>query len=257
MIIHSDILDQFDKLYSKSTIDHIELDIDTASFGLKPRVYDTYNPTYSSVRRIFSDNVIEEAFELSEVQHDDLFRTLAKICSDIKSTVTLIIKPKLVLMIETPRGEGIRRIELEMGSVTPQDFLEKGVYAFTNSIGPTTHLYYQLINVANTPAVKETAKPKVEKTKKEESTISTIANDTASYIETLKSSDVKIPVLKNPDFISPGMDIAPPPSPSDYINAKLAEQQLKEFKENFMKEEEERLKQEENKLDIDFDESQE
>lgn len=249
------LLTQFEDSCIESDIHHIELDMSIASFG-----YDKHKSISSGeiscCKRIYSENITESTFSISKDECDDLFQTLSEICADIKSTVTFIIKPKLVLMIETPIDDYTRRIEIEMSSVSLQDFVNDGIYAFMLSDGPVTHLYYQHIKNGTTISqniteeskeeVKVDTKKNKKNKKKDVSAVSTILNATANYIESFKNSNQEIPVLSDANFTATGMDITPPPSPTDYVNAKLADQQLKEFKDNFLKEEE-RIKNEESK----------
>ena len=265
----SDIQKHMEEMYTKDTT-HLEV-----SVGLVSDVDKHYSVSIAAIDVNGNRSIYD--LDVSETDMDRFKDSIVRFYNNVHTTVNLVLKPKMLVMLENDSNNVVSRYEFEKVGLNLGQFNDFGIKSiFEAEYGEFLKIFYRTTNVQtddsdqtveDVPTVQdepETSIPKhtvvvapkanpqdiingLKKNTKPKTNISKFMNETMDYIKSVTPDTV--PINENPlDDFTP-----PPPNVSEAEQNQRDAQLKEEWKQKFM---EEQQKIESSIDNIEFEEEQ-
>lgn len=270
IIYSSDIQKQMIEMYTKDTT-HLEV-----SVGLVSDVDKHYSVSIAAIDVKGNRSIYD--LDVSETDMDRFKESIVRFYNNVHTTVNLVLKPKMLVMLENDSNNVVSRYEFEKVGLTLGQFNDFGIKSiFEAEYGEFLKIFYRTTNTVQTDdsdktveddtapqEEPETSIPKhtvvvapkanpqdiingLKKNTKPKTNISKFMNETMDYIKSVTPDTV--PINENPlDDFTP-----PPPNVSEAEQNQRDAQLKEEWKQKFM---EEQQKIESSIDNIEFEEDQ-
>ena len=272
-IYFSDIQKHMEEMYTKDTT-HLEVSVGLACDGDKH-----YSVSITSID-VKGNRSIYDLY-VSETDMNFFKESIVRFYNNVHTTVNLVLKPKMLVMLENDSNNVVTRYEFEKVGLTLGQFNNLGISSiFEADTGEFLKIFYRTTNTVH--AVDDSDKPTVEevhtsqdntetsaprhtvvvapkanpqdiinglknKNTKPKTNISKFMNETMDYIKSVTPDTV--PINENPlDDFTP-----PPPNVSEAEQSQRDAQLKEEWKQKFL---EEQQKIEASIGEIEFEEDQ-
>lgn len=271
-IYFNDIQKYMEEMYTKDTT-HLEISVGLACDGDKH-----YSVSIASID-VKGNRSIYDLY-VSETDMNFFKDSIARFYNNVHTTVNLVLKPKMLVMLENDSNNVVTRYEFEKVGLTLGQFNSLGISSiFEADTGEFLKIFYRAVN--NVHTVDDSDKPTVEevpttsqdttetstpshtvvvtpkanpqdiinglKNTKPKTNISKFMNETMDYIKSVTPDTV--PINENPLD-----DFTPPPPNVSQVKQNARDAQLKEeWKQKFL---EEQQKIEASINEIEFEEDQ-